>query len=230
MDPVTIALRGHNSPLLLFFPRLTLADVWRLARRAPAGKRMRVYLRKLFHWRWNIRISTWQLISHLGSWRLGLWEYVHVAILIPLGIGGDRRWILVESTYPGGVRIKEPSEKLASFHGVAAAVGARNNVMALRELDVLGWAEEMEGLPYDSAGAASSPFDIGIHGSGKFCSDLAAGCWQYLGILPEYIYKPNHRSGELRKIELPSRSWTPAELAMEMGANEWEKAIALRLK
>lgn len=230
-EPLSYALRHECTPLLLFFPRLTLSDVARLVRKAPRGRRLRTLVRKLFHWRMNLRIANAQLITHLGWWRTGLWEFIHVAVLIPLEDGGQgrpphcKRWVLLESTFPAGVELKDPEAKLAGFHGVATAAPPRWPPALEACERLIAWAHEVEGLPYDSAGAGGSPFDLNLDGRGRFCSDVGANAWQILGMLPEWIYRPHHRSGELRKAEMPPRLWDPLELAAELGANCWERAV-----
>lgn|GEM_PF-6517063 len=231
-QPLTEALRNHNQPLLLFFPRLTLRDVWRLTRQAPPGRRLRTFIRKLFHWRMNLRIATWQLLTHPGWWRTGLWEYVHTSVLIPLSghPPPELRWTLLESTFPDGVELKDPEPKLAAFHGVATAVPPRwpPELGACDRL--LSWAHEIEGLPYDTGAAAASVLDLNLDGEGRFCSDVGANAWQLLGLLPEYVMHPNHRSGELRKTEMQPRRWTPCEFAAELGAIAWEHAINVKAR
>jgi len=237
------ALAKERDPLLLFFPRLTLADVWRLACAAPVGRRMVTFTRKLTHWRWNLRIALAQLLTHLGWWRTGWWEYVHVAVLLPVFSGAavtgrdsadggqerpPHRWVLVESTFPAGVEIKEPAEKIAGFHGVATAVPPRRPADGAASGKLITWAARIEGLPYDSAGALGSPLDLDLDGGGRFCSDVGAEAWQLLGLLPKWTYKPHHRSRRLVKAELPPRLWDPAELAAELGALAWERAINVR--
>lgn len=228
--PLAEALAAENTPLLLFFPRLTLLDVARLVKKAPRGQRLRTFVRKLFHWRWNLRIALAQLASHPGWWRTGWWEYVHEALLIPLSGHWPPalRWRLLEATFPAGVELKDPATKLAGFHGVATAVPPRWPVDLIACDRLIAWAHEIEGLPYDTAGAVASPFDINLDGGGRFCSDVGTNAWQILGLLPEWIYRPHHRTGTLRKVELPPRLWTPCEHAAELGANAWERAVNVK--
>ncbi len=223
---------------LVFFPRLILADVWRIASEAKPGRKVLTFLVKMFHWRWNLRIAWAQLFTDLRNAGDHKWEYVHVALLVRFDRfthprnaaealkGNTVR--LIEATYPAGVEIKNPAAKFKKFTGEAVVVEPYPLVENGNILKLVEWIIRIQGQPYDVGGALSSPFFfLSIHRLGKFCSYLGANALQILGRLPEWKTIPNFSHKTLMDLENRAEDYTPSELAREAEAlpsESWYKA------
>lgn len=228
--PLNEALEGQDGPLLVFFPRLTIRDVARLVRQVEPKQRWRTLVKKLGHYLGNLGIAFTQLAAHPGWWRRPVIEDVHVALLVPKSghWPPGQGWLLVESTYPAGVEIKDPAPKLAGFHGVATVVPLTWPSEALALDRLLAWVHEVEGLAYDSEGAIASPLDLNLDAEGEFCSGVGVNALQVLEHLPEYVLRQVHRTGQLRKVRLRPGDFMPVELAMLHGVLDWSRAVNVR--
>jgi hypothetical protein len=223
LGPVPVQVAASHAPdiALVFFPRLTLHDVGRLARQAPPGQRLRTGARKLSHWSGNLTITTTQLASNPGAWRDGLWQLPHVGVTIR----ESDQWLLIEATFPEGVTVQPFEAKLRKFSGYAIVVPLAWPPDLAAADEARAWVKQVTGMPYDTAGAVGSLFDFGVDGPGYFCSKLGAAFLQRLAELPASTRIPWYPRRRLILRELKPEDWLPCELARERGVLDWSKAL-----
>jgi len=200
---------------LVFFWRLTLLDVFRLASGAPRGHKLRALLRNLGGWASNWVIALGQLAANLGDWRSGKWELIHSAIVIE----GGR---LLEATAPK-VRTISLGNRLA--HYPRCIIVPPRHTAAIEDYEEFHrWAERVDGMPYNNTGLLGVLYNLGItNPEARFCSELCAEGYQILGFLP--TWDQVLRRGKPMPFKPPASFWEPSTLANERGALDWSSAI-----
>lgn len=230
--PVTLdqaVQRSSGCLCPIFFPRLTLGAVWRLARRAPRGERLRTLCRKLGHWAGNSGIALFQLVSHPGWWRLPFWEFSHVGILIDLvDDDGVQRWFIVQANLGDGVTATDAQEVVDGYHAPLNAVPLSWPPDLAASARLRAWVRLTLGMDYDAAGAVGSILDLNLDSSGYFCSEHATAAIQQAGLLPEIVFLVNHRTGRLVKTILKPSHTTPCELAAKFGVIGHERGVLIK--
>jgi len=206
---------------LVFFSRLTLRQAWARTLAAPHGGRLGAFRRALFCWCSNLAIALAQLASNPGAWRDGMWQLVHVGIVI---VEDERRYLL-EATTPT-VRLTELAPLLETDLRHAHLLPYRG-IPAIEGFEELRtWAVDMIGLRYDHAGLFGVLTNLGINSpDGLFCSEISAWGHQILDLLPERSRRIV--GGRMLTAILPPGFWSPSELARERGALTWTHAIEM---
>jgi hypothetical protein len=206
------AAKAAEDGWLVFFVRLTLADVWRISRRDP-----RRFLPTLGGWFSNLVIAIGQLLAHIGDWRSGFHNLIHVGVVVNGG--------LLEATEPR-VRLVDLEERLADYPATYL-VPPRHPADPESLSRHPEWLTYVEGLPYNRFGLLGVLLNLGISSPGKrFCSQLAAEYYQITGRLPKWTTVI--RRGSPQAFDVPASFWEPSSLANERGAVGWSGALHVR--